>query len=238
MRAVAGGDLDEGRGVELREVVVEGRFFFFFRMASNKGSRRRSLLFSSPPLSKANSYQLLQRLADVRVEDELVEARGAVLGEFFLKRGEEKRREREHLSSFLMPSIDGSTTPLVLSLLFLFFPPKERRGSGDRRRALERTLSTHSMLGQRKRRCGEVQKKKRAAVAGKENDLLFSLFRRRRFLRKNSHSLDRKKKTTQDMADVLARLEDGSLAAVDGGLLAEKVESAVSLLDRTLDLYG
>jgi hypothetical protein len=40
------------------------------------------------------------------------------------------------------------------------------------------------------------------------------------------------------MADVLARLEDGSLARVDGGLLAEKVESAVSLLDRTLDLYG
>lgn len=43
---------------------------------------------------------------------------------------------------------------------------------------------------------------------------------------------------TQNMADVLARLEDGSLAAVDGGLLAKKVESAVSLLDRMLDLYG
>jgi len=40
------------------------------------------------------------------------------------------------------------------------------------------------------------------------------------------------------MADALARLEDGSLAAVDGGLLAEKVEFAVSLLDRMLDLYG
>ena len=47
-----------------------------------------------------------------------------------------------------------------------------------------------------------------------------------------------KKKNRTAMADVLARLEDGSLAAVDGGLLAEKVESAVSLLDRTMDLYG
>ena len=54
----------------------------------------------------------------------------------------------------------------------------------------------------------------------------------------SSTSINLEKKNRTAMADVLARLEDGSLAAVDGGLLAEKVESAVSLLDRTMDLYG
>lgn len=57
---------------------------------------------------------------------------------------------------------------------------------------------------------------------------------------KKTHSLsiDKRRKKEEVMADVLARLEDGSFTAIDRGLLAEKIESAVSLLDRTLDLYG
>ena len=44
------------------------------------------------PLLPPPPYQLLQSLADVRVEDELVEPRGAVLSEFFEVRGEKKKR--------------------------------------------------------------------------------------------------------------------------------------------------
>ena len=57
-------------------------FFFFFERDDEQRHDVALSFFLSLPSKTTLCYQFLQSLADIRVEDELVEARGAVLSEF------------------------------------------------------------------------------------------------------------------------------------------------------------